>query len=403
MKHKLVGCALAFLITAPSAGQEAMVMQGGDVGPVALPGLLGVPGEFGPEGQLWSPGGEFGVGTRGAPGPWVLRYFDPRKARPMNPQDVGASFAGELRNLTISCQTNSGSCAKRDSFLESIAALGQAESFADCSSRGGAYVSSYPELPPSPGRNVPAFDVACMASLEPRMDGEKVVADTIPTFFTQSAGDSARGALKAVGVLEIAGRPFCTALLRSDRTLVTAAHCYNNASGAWGAGSVTVRSIDGSGGPWKVKATHIKSGTPYSQKVGDDWAVFGIEADQTYSAPHSEIRKLVAPGEVTVIGYFNDYKLTRYGEAASSSAARRAVRWSKPGLCRVVEARPDCLRLVCQTFEGFSGAPVFRPTDDPQEPLQVVGFVSGANEVEASPLQCGSSNLAVTVAASPTL
>jgi dipeptidyl aminopeptidase/acylaminoacyl peptidase len=30
MKHKLVGCALAFLITAPSAGQEAMVMQGGD-------------------------------------------------------------------------------------------------------------------------------------------------------------------------------------------------------------------------------------------------------------------------------------------------------------------------------------------------------------------------------------
>ena len=377
------------------------MISGGDIGPVALPGRVGVPGEFGPEGPLWSPDGGFGVGTRGAPGTWVLPGFSPR-VRPMNPADVDDNFAGELRNLTDLCRTNSLSCAKRDSYLQSIAALAQAQSFADCSSRGDPYVSSYPALPAFPDITVPAFDVACLASLEPRMDGLSVVTDAVPSFFTQSAGDSAKGALKAVGVLEVGGRPFCTALLRSDRTLVTAAHCYSAVSGAWDVGLVSVRVIDGSGGPWPVKSPATKRG-PISQKVGDDWAVFSIEADQSFSAPKSEIRKLEAPGEVAVIGYFKEFRRTRYGEGASSSATRRAVRWSKPGLCRVVETRPDCLRLVCQTFEGFSGAPVFRPTDDPHKPLEVVGFLSGANEVQASPLQCGSSNLAVTVAAAPIL
>lgn len=145
------------------------------------------------------------------------------------------------------------------------------------------------------------------------------------------------------------------------------------------------------------ETTFERSGSPDSRGVQDDWAVVRIRTSDAIGASNTELVRQSLPEEVSVVGYFSDHTAQRYGPGASKEDWKRGLRWPLPGLCHAYMAENRCVRMVCETVRGFSGAPVFDiAASDPSKPLRVIGFVSGA---DFSPdAGCGAPNPNVTIA-----
>jgi len=234
------------------------------------------------------------------------------------------------------------------------------------------------------------FDDECMYSLIPwrRKDGQ-MKRDPQPVAFHQGGDrDGVRGILDAVALIEIVDvntrTPFCGALLLSGNRVLTARHCFESLTvqEAWRAGRIYMRLIrDTAGQGWPLIAQPVSFGSNTTPAM--DSLVVAVDSATPIAAP--AVRFLPAtPGKALVLGYFRDFNRSRELEGSAPIAGvsaistwRQGLRWSKDGLCHVTEVVDDCVRMHCQTVEGYSGAPVFPEQQKPGEPLTVFGVVSG--------------------------
>jgi V8-like Glu-specific endopeptidase len=320
--------------------------------------------------------------------------------RPASPREGANVLRPKLERLRESC-LQGRNCSEASALGRVVQALNDASTaYPDCSSAAVAYGAYYLDNGEPPADIARRYDLACLGSLEPRRVQGAEQRDALPAVYTAGGREgAAEGAFRAIGLLEADGIPFCAGLLRNDRTLVTARHCFEGPEGAfWQAGRVKVRPVDGRGGPWAIGSTLIRSGAAKSQAVPQDWAVVAIATTDPIAAPRVELAPRELPGEVTVLSYFRHHAHAEYGQGASAEPWRKGLRWPRPGLCQVEQVEPGCLRLVCQTVRGFSGAPVFDASPPPSgEPIKVVGFISQA---ATTPLAaCGARSSVVTLAA----
>ena len=230
------------------------------------------------------------------------------------------------------------------------------------------------------------FDLACLSAFALRKLGDDSVEPqpAIPAVMTRGGGDLAvQGALGAVAILAINGEPFCGGLLRRDRTVMTAGHCFHEARNAFESGQVTARSADGRVLPIRVLTLGSRMPTFASTKAADDWAVFRLEGSGTLAVPETSLAEATVGGEVTLVGHYAHFKSVTYASTALEDWAQ-GLRMPRRGLCQILDMPPNCVQVACQTVRGFSGTPVFQLQPAVSgTPLTVIGFVSSSNSFDA--------------------
>lgn len=317
---------------------------------------------------------------------------DPTTQIPIRPSTGEAILVADRLRLATACGAGGPSCGLLPRYDVAIASLKRGQlQFGGCSGATAAFLRSYPG--PSAPDVAAAYDIACLGSVEPRGQEAPFLRDGLPA---ELAALSSPHGKTPIALLEVAGKPFCGALLRNDRTLVTARHCIDDAQAAWDAGLLTIRPIDGRGGPWKVAPGILQPEGAVTASVGDDWAVLRIETTDAIEATPVSLKSALGPGPVSIVGYFKQHAAVGYGPGQSPAEWKRGLRWPRPGFCQIQEVRANCLRLLCQTVEGFSGAPIFDATTPTPT---VVGFIS--RPASSSTGRCGSTQIAsITLAAS---
>ncbi|ADG09414.1 hypothetical protein Cseg_0908 [Caulobacter segnis ATCC 21756] len=348
---------------------------------------LSLPGYRGPEFGVVDLGSTITLGQ-------ILRRNETIQ-RPLNPSYGAKYLEKELKTLESECALKLGSpsCQRARDLNRSLTSMRDAISLhPDCSAAADAYLGYYPKSRP-PASIAARFDLACLGSYEPRAQGGSYSPDIPPAILARSS----TSALAAVGLLEDENGPFCAGLLRNDRTLITARHCFEGARNvAWTSGKVWVRPADGRAAPWPVAPRFKDHGS--GQAVEADWAVVEILTTDAIAAPATNLRQEAAAGPVSLVAYFDDHKAADYGPAVSSAPSwRKGLRWPREGFCQVYrEEKTKCVKLLCQTVEGFSGTPVFMNTTAADQPLQVIGFISRPSMAEDA--ACGVRETYVTTA-----
>jgi hypothetical protein len=266
-------------------------------------------------------------------------------------------------------------------------------------SESGATVAAVQEL----GIAGSQVDVACMAA--PWDPSERRESDV-------SAGPPP-GALEATGLLEIEGQeaPLCGALFLSATELVTARHCFADRDFyvALRDGHVRVRQASDARLSWRVSAVEMPADSLIGSediRFADDYIRLRV-AGGPPNVPRVDLRAPAGLSPAFVAGYFQFRSRERVtgspGEWLAKPEAERGLRWSRQGMCNVVDPAPGCFRMLCQTIPGFSGSPVFALVSAPgSTPLVAYGLVSGT-EGEGHPM-CGDDDLELaTVGTTPRL
>ena len=279
-----------------------------------------------------------------------------------------ASFAADCnRGLRQACGT-------RDALYGAVARLTAGTRAApSCDPAARALADSYASGA-TPDADARRFDVACLGSIETRTGPGLADPAPKPPLIAAAMANPASGALAAVGIIQQGSIPFCAGLLRSDGTLVTAAHCVDGRLADLRMGAFTVRPASGTGGPWKlvgVAASHDAT----DGAAANDWIVLKVEPGARITAPTVLIAK-PEPGPVTMVGHYAFYGQVGYATSGLETW-RKGLRYPLPGLCEAVRVESDCVQLACQTIRGFSGTPVFRASPAPDGSPVLVGIVSG--------------------------
>lgn len=294
---------------------------------------------------------------------------------PSDPEAIATALTIRAKTYGLDCPKRAYACAQQDQLTKVAEGLRLGSSMAmGCAAAALEFQKSYTDgdPPPAVARN---YDMACLRSIERRsVNGvpEELVAP--PALF----GPEVHGALSAIGILEEKGsRPFCGGLIRNDRTVVTAHHCYEGKRQAFLQGAITVRPADGRHGPWRLAAEPVAEPASQGDAVKDDWVVLRIDTLDSIDAHEASLQPLSALGEVTVLGHYAYFPEVDYVPGTPAENWRRGLRYPKPGLCQAVKVVGYCLQIACQTVRGFSGTPVFSASaSKPDSPLRVVGFVS---------------------------
>jgi Trypsin-like peptidase domain len=254
-----------------------------------------------------------------------------------------------------------------------------------CGDAANSFSKYYHDANPPP-EVAKKFDLACLSAFALRKLKENTIEPqpAIPAIMTRGGSDSAvQGALGAVAILAVNGVPFCGGLLRRDRTIMTAGHCFHEARNAFESGLVTARSADGRILPIKVLTLGSRMPTFASTKAADDWAVFRLGGSGTLEVPDTSLAEATIGGEVTLVGHFAHFKSVTYASPAQEDWAQ-GLRMPRQGFCQILDLPPNCVQVACQTVRGFSGTPVFQLQPAVSgTPLTVIGFVSSSNSLDA--------------------
>jgi V8-like Glu-specific endopeptidase len=256
-----------------------------------------------------------------------------------------------------------------------------------------------------------SFDRHCLASLLPwQRDDRTFKADPEPDRLRAGGQrDGRQGIIDAVVLLErdgALGRSHeCGGLLLSGNRVLTARHCVATPvmQDALNRGRVKARLIRDSGKD-VYTVEPLSTPTGIVAPAAQDLVVLKLQASSLIPAPRVEFREPATPGAAIVLGYFAHYDSQRIVADPETGVAslsiptwRQALRWAKPGYCHVLETVNGCVKTLCQTVPGYSGAPVFSAQSGAGAPLVVYGVLSGA---ESSQSTCGTPEPFATLAAS---
>ena len=404
----LLACVVATLMVAWS-GVDAQAVGSAQESETGLPKQLQLPKELQLPKGVQLPGPDAPLDDRGWR-PWQITLLDPpnpfldprlldenltlAKAleklkliqRIHEPERALVSLQAEILDLDLRCPTDPAACTRRGELrvVEAILEIGN-NAAPDCDPAAKAFQPHH-ESPTPPAAEARAFDLACMGSVLPRQLA--TAPEPAPPAIMQVGGGAgaAQGALTAIGLIEARGIPFCGALLRNDRTFVTARHCYHALYNRLQDGTVTIRPVSGKGGPWRVARAVVAAPISTTDSVENDWIRLRIDTTDEIGA--AEVTMVPAPkaGAVTLIGHFAPYRHAS-GSVETDNEWRRALRFPRDGMCVAVTASPRCVRLLCQTVKGFSGTPVFQVDPArPDAPLHVVGLISRPQQISSG---CG--------------
>ncbi len=255
------------------------------------------------------------------------------------------------------------------------------------------------------------FDNACMASNLPwRREDGSFRADPEPSAFRIGGNrNGAAGILDAVMLIELDEQGhrqhLCGGLLLSGNRVLTAQHCFltTYAQIALNEGWAYVRQ-PGSGPNQRYRLLGSDAIARARVNPAQDYVVLRFEADVILPSPRVQFSAVTQPTRTLVYGYFGDFDADRILAGSEASAGvsdiptwTQGMRWAKPGLCHVMEAFNGCVRTLCQTVSGYSGAPIFGERSSPGEPLVVYGVISQADHHNT---QCGNVDSLTTLAAS---
>lgn len=288
------------------------------------------------------------------------------------PRHAGADLRTRLGQSRDLCASSPAACANVDALNRRIQGLEAARALSPgCDDAAVAYRREA-RNPLIPAAVAATYDLACLGSLVGRIaDPVATGAGNSPAFLTDTK------ALRAIGLLVVDGEPVCGALIRNDRTIVTARHCVEGEGrAALQRGSMTLQPIDGRP-MWRLGSI-ITEGNE-AGVVREDWAIVRIDTTDEVGAAEVMLKPITVATDATVIGYFDQHRHA-VSAAPREPAWRRGLRWPRPGFCIAVVDRRGCLQTHCQTVTGFSGAPIFRSSTAAGAPLEVVGFVSGSGD-----------------------
>ena len=236
------------------------------------------------------------------------------------------------------------------------------------------------------------FDEHCLASLS----GLGALGATErPAIFSKQGGASV---LDVTVVLQLKNAdgvwgPICGGLLIPQGRLLTARHCVFSAdldrrNALKGGEMRAVRASDGLafGVVWTPDADRLLT------SVSEDHIVLPLAPGSAPAIPLMRFRPVAKAGPAVVLGYFRHYDPARTGNAVdAASDVQAGLRYPKPGLCHVIEEKSGCVRTVCMTVPGYSGAPIFAPRRDDDGALVVYGVVSSAERADS--LRCSADRL----------
>lgn len=296
--------------------------------------------------------------------------------RPSQPEVTAATLEARAKELSISCTSSTLlACKQRDALFGAAASLlAGIVAAPDCDTAAKAFAPHYrsADPPEAISRN---YDMACLGSIQPRREGAGVEKPkTAPPIISAGLRDPANGIMAMIGILERDGNPICGSLIRPDRTIVTARHCYDKHRSAFEAHSVTVRPASGLAGPWSIVGVKSKPAVD-TDAAADDWVVLNVASAPDFAVPASTFAAMPFAGAVTVVGHFAHFKNVDYQDE-TLPGWKKGLRFPRDGLCQSVQAVRGCLQIACQTVRGFSGAPVFLPSAGADGKPQVVGFIS---------------------------
>lgn len=296
--------------------------------------------------------------------------------QPSQPQVIAATLDARTAALSTGCTSSTLlACQQRDALYGAAADLRAGLFAADgCDAAAKAFAPYYRSANP-PEAISRDYDMACLGSIQIRREGAGIeTPKTAPPILAAGLRDPANGIMAMIGILERDGNPICGSLIRPDRTVVTARHCYDKNRSAFDAHSVTVRPASGLAGPWSITGVKAKPAVD-SDAAADDWIVLHAASARDFAVPASTFVPMPLAGAVTVIGHFAHFKNVGYQDE-SAPVWKKGLRFPRTGLCQSVQAVRGCLQIACQTVRGFSGAPIFLPSAGSDGKPQVVGFIS---------------------------
>lgn len=308
---------------------------------------------------------------------WTERVVDPAagaNAIQKYAQNLTADCPYEGTPTAVAtCKTNA-----RGAGAVAVALRTASQQNPGCSQAAQAYLPYYTSatIPPAAAD----FDAKCLSGFGGLSPQAAAAAGGLPVALT-TGGDNgvAKGAMSAVALLKISSDslPWCGGLLIAGNRFLTAKHCLDDAPGGPKAG-LTVWAIDGRG-HWQAQLDPMQEGP--SDLVGDDWAILKLQSDQPIVVPKEIFDPPGPEEEALVVAFFRHAVLPTGSSTGGAIGALQAnwqqgIRWPKAGLCHVFRDGRDCIRSVCEAIPGFSGAPMFATTAQPNAPLHILGLVS---------------------------
>ncbi len=242
-----------------------------------------------------------------------------------------------------------------------------------------------------------ALDDRCMASLTPWIDDDGVrQAPPIPGIFRP--GPDGMSALDAIVLIERRGpegdwQPYCGGLLLPGARVLTARHCFGKDDEQVALGEGRMRALRTSDGETFALQWTDGARAPRDE-ISDDVLVVPMRLGPGQAVPVPppvSLQPVLKPAPAVALGYlqFRDFR-RRSADAAEATPPvgwRSGLRFARPGLCHVIRQQAGCVRILCQTFPGYSGGPVFAEERDADGRLVLHGLVSQSRGAGA--LRCG--------------